>query len=97
MSSILTDEKHNLIHEQKKMLTMLNQKAMLAKQNYEKVIINLNQEIVINNKEKINKRRKLLAVWNDYDYISTLSDEDICSNVKLKNSVAGTLIERGLR
>ena len=97
MSGIFTDEKQDLIYEQKKMLAMLNQRAMLTKQNCEKAIIKLNQEVVINNKERMNEKRKLLAIWNDYDYISALSDEDVCSNVKLKNSVAGTLIERGLR
>lgn len=97
MSGIFTDEKQDLIYEQKKMLAMLNQRAMLTKQNCEKVIIKLNQEVVINNKERMNEKRKLLVLWNEYDYLCTFSNKDICSNVKLKNSVAGILIKRGLK
>ena len=94
MINTLKDEINNLTLEQKKYIQQSIKKIKLIKEGFEeKINFDINSKLIIEN-EILNRKRKILSLWNEPEYIKTFSNEDINLNIKLKNSIAGRLIEQ---
>lgn len=51
----------------------------------------MNQSIIDKKKERLKKRKKLLKLWCEDDYISTISARALCPEIELQNELAELL------
>jgi hypothetical protein len=94
MTNTLKDEINNLTLEQKRYIQQSIKKIKLIKEDFEeKINFDIISKLIIEN-EILNRKRKIFSLWSEPEYIKTFSNEDINLNIKLKNSIAGKLIEQ---
>lgn len=84
-----------VMKEKKKKMIMQNQAVFIAKQNRMELITKRNQAIVTKKKEDLKRRKKLLKLWCEDDYISTISARALCPEIELQNELAELLLKKG--
>ena len=58
------------------------------------IMAKINQPIIDKKKERLKRRKKLLKLWCEGGYISTISARALCPEIELQNELAELLLKK---